>query len=355
MPQIIDEKVDRLRLEKKMSIQKFAPYLNKILNAPNSQQQCQIITGWVEADTADFQACLERVAQNYFETDHVGVIEYLDCAKLYFMHRDQILNEWSRRLAIKFRKTNKFNAPATLTFILIYKPYKSSVDISIIKKITPEAVPSFPEVDTEDDRDFNGNGRSNNRLYRRPSGPETPEASLYSETSRSQRPPVFNIRPEFINMDSNSYNRRRGNSNSYQSRSPYGPRSNFPMDRSEHSNSRGQESSLEPGEVRGRAPQISKNRAPMQGGGQPNPFYLEYLKNKSNNPTLATSPIAQKYFGASPNRSYQSQSYSSQQGYGSRGQGGSQYQQPQSQGFNRGQVGFSYQKPAYQNVYKKQW
>mmetsp|Transcript_60166 Transcript_60166/g.69724 ORF Transcript_60166/g.69724 Transcript_60166/m.69724 type:complete len:137 (+) Transcript_60166:1-411(+) len=78
------------------------------------------------------------------------------------------------------------------------------------------------------------------------------------------------------------------------------PRSN------EHSNSRGRfnESSLEPGEVRSQQQPFRQSRTQNpQGGGQPNPFYLEYLKKKNKDSALSRSPIAQRYLGASPNSS----------------------------------------------------
>ena len=127
----IPEINDPLVVQGRMTLQKFTPLFNKILNAIDSEEHL-VISGWVVAQTADYQASCERIAQNLAHAHSIGVAKYLDNAKIFFMHRDQIPIQWEKIFHLESKMARKISQYALLTFVLVYKP---------IKVITPSTMP----------------------------------------------------------------------------------------------------------------------------------------------------------------------------------------------------------------------
>ena len=440
VPQIIDGEYDTVRIQERISEKKFAGYIEGLLEIYDPAQDF-LVTGWIEADNRNAQAQCEQLAENFFKTQSVGLTKYLDCAKIFFVHKGQIPSEWARRLGFRVQRMHRSGPMTSLAFILIYQPAKSSINASRLQKIVPEPISTLQEYSQADEVEDYGRGRQLNRQL---SGPQTPdilserplsrgasqsmmdvEPSYQSESRpRSFKAPTFVLQPEFMNMDSNAQSNtfqsaqdsrrsrqseQRGrvpafpqgmqdpyNEGMYEEEVNYGenfqqqqqynqPRSfsrGFSREQS-NENSRGSNrQSFHKWQNQGTYKKFTENPRPQPvrnvptvrtptkspSANEPNPFYLEYLKNKSRSQALGSSPIAQKYLGRSPNVGNQQNFQRS--GYSSQNVGGGNFnkyqtsQNPSSQRFSRPQNenrgGFVYSnlmnKPYSQNYPpKKQW
>ena len=326
------------------------------------------------------------MAQSFLQTEFVGLTKYLNCAKIFFIHKEQIPNEWIQRLGFQVQKIYRSGPISSLAFVLIYQPSKSNVDVSRLQKISPEPISAIHEPSkTHNKTQIRETSQSidstrGHQFNRQQSGPRTPDIlsnyepqqlsrnpsqSLGDQEPRSFKPPTFNIRDEFMDMDTDAQNlHHQGNSRGSQSRDNsrrswqpaneqqraadvmqeegqemynedlyeeemrYGqgpqPRHNQPThfgrsrEQSQDSRSFSNQERRQPNKWQNqeqypRYPENNRQRAPVERnfaptraaqGNQPNPFYLEYLKSKSSSQALSSSPIAQKFLSRSPNPSY---------------------------------------------------
>ena len=131
-----DERNDLLKAQGKMANERFESYMEEFRKQYNPKSHC-VIAGWVEAETVAQQNACNKQSQDFLSESSTGMARYLDCAKLFFIHKNQMPIEWARKLDFKIRKIKDSAYSPSLAFILIYQPEKSSVDVSILKKIVP--------------------------------------------------------------------------------------------------------------------------------------------------------------------------------------------------------------------------
>lgn len=120
-----------------MSIKRFDAYMNEFLSYYEENKHF-VISGWIEAETVTHQDSCERIAQDFLAESSAGLTKYLDCAKLFFFHKDQMPMDWSRKLDFKIKKVNPSIKPPSLAFILMYQPSKAAEDVSLLPKIIPQ-------------------------------------------------------------------------------------------------------------------------------------------------------------------------------------------------------------------------
>ena len=201
MPRIVTDFDGSLKIHGYITVDKCEGYLNELLQAFDTTGT-YAINGWIEDERGSYRANCQNIAQDLLNRGSVGMTKYLDCAKIFFMHRDQIPSQWSQRFVFKTRKVH-FSSPfPRLAFILIYQPAKSSIDASMIDKIIPDII--TPQDSGYSDsqyqnkqRDFRGNTYSN------PIGGRNDRYVNVRQPVVNVRQPVVNIKPEFMNMDSN--------------------------------------------------------------------------------------------------------------------------------------------------------
>lgn len=227
--------------------EKFDKYFSGFLDTFNPEQEV-VVSGWIEAEETGDQASCQRIAQDYLVQNTVGLSKFLQCVTIYFLHKDEMMSKWAKRLNFSTRGIQKSAIEATLCFVFIYKPFKSPSDPARLKKVQPVPIPSYPQPvvhksssnrSRRSSHEFNLNdeispttqAKSNfaQKLisHNNPQGkisPITP-ANQQRHVSRTKpgvtsKPPVFNILPEFINMDSDGYassHRQESNSNTFSS------------------------------------------------------------------------------------------------------------------------------------------
>lgn len=200
LPQIVTDYDGSFKILGYLSADKCDTYLNDLLMADMSGTTA--INGWIEDERGgNYQSNCQLIAQELLNRGSVGMTKYLDCAKIFFMHRDQIPSQWSQRFGFRTKKVRANSPFPRLAFILIYQPAKSSMDVSLLDKIVPQIIQPFQDFQHSSQqfqgqqRDFQGQQRDFRGGY------NTQREERYESP---RQPPVVNIKPEFLNMDSNS-------------------------------------------------------------------------------------------------------------------------------------------------------
>ena len=191
IPQIIDERSDILRIQGKLSLQKFEAYMREFSNLFNEKDQF-IIAGWIEADSLPHQQSCERIANDFLQDNSVGITRYLDCAKIFFIHKDQMPAEWVQKLDFRIQKVEQSVNPPSLAFVLIFQPAKASFDTSLLKRIVPEPQKPYQEPIrnsqfAEEQKSHNPRQRSNRGLSDLVTGDEPILGGAY------KKEPTFNF------------------------------------------------------------------------------------------------------------------------------------------------------------------
>ena len=145
IPLILDDRSNLLKVQGKMSTQRFEGYMDEFM-AIFDVKNHYVIAGWVEAESSSQQDICDQMAQEFLRESSIRMIRYLDCAKLFFIHKNQMPFEWTRKLDFKICKVRPSAFPPSLAFILIYQPSKSTVDFTKLKKINPQIQTPFQEL-----------------------------------------------------------------------------------------------------------------------------------------------------------------------------------------------------------------
>lgn len=154
IPLIVDEKSNLLKVQGKMSTQRFEGYMDEFLRIFDSRNH-HVIAGWIEAETSNQQDACDQIAHEFLREASIGMIRYLDCAKLFFIHKNQMPFEWTKKLDFKIRKVKQSVYPPSLAFILIYQPSKSTIDVSKLKKINPQLQTPYQELYNSTQSNYN--------------------------------------------------------------------------------------------------------------------------------------------------------------------------------------------------------
>ena len=139
IPQLVEDKHVTLKITAKISLDKFKSYMNKALNAKESKEEKEekMISGWVESHISVYQSVCDRISAEFLDTGKVGMIEYNESSKIFFMHRTQFPLEWRTQVGLEVKNIQKFSNPS-LYFIIYHRPYRLQ---HMVNSIAPEVIP----------------------------------------------------------------------------------------------------------------------------------------------------------------------------------------------------------------------
>jgi len=125
-----------LKIAGKISLDRFRAYINKSLNTWEKKGE-KIISGWVESHIPLYQAACDKIAQDLADISKVGVLEYNESSKIFFLNRQHFPRDWERPLGLNIRKT-QFQSNPSLCYILYHKPAKLTKQV---QSISAEVIP----------------------------------------------------------------------------------------------------------------------------------------------------------------------------------------------------------------------
>ena len=132
-----------------------------------------IVSGWIESHISIYHNVFEKYGRELLNSSKVGMTKYMNCSKIYFLHKDQMRPEWYERLNFKIEKIQK-NSQPNLYFIIMYKPEKAK---GLIKTLDPDIVISF----------FQGKNTANDLLIENHSSVKFNDPLLNSPVSMDTR------------------------------------------------------------------------------------------------------------------------------------------------------------------------
>lgn len=138
IPQIADKGYSELKMEGRISQTRFEGYLGQTFSQWEKKIE-KVIAGWVESSISIYQSRCEQMARELLEAKKVSMSSYHESSKIFFLHRDQMPDEWRIKLNFGVKKLKK-NSDPSLCFIIIHKPYKLK---AAVKSIDPEIVSTF--------------------------------------------------------------------------------------------------------------------------------------------------------------------------------------------------------------------
>ena len=126
----------------RISVNRFQAYINKALNGWEGKGE-KIISGWVESFISMYQHICDHIATDLSKEGKVGVIEYHESSKIFFLHKNDFPVEWNSPLGLNVKKTQG-NSNPSLYFIVYHKPAKLTKNV---RSISPELIPVFDNRD----------------------------------------------------------------------------------------------------------------------------------------------------------------------------------------------------------------
>lgn len=180
-----------MRIKGYITADRFTTYLNDVMDEIE-EDLYYAISGWIDSESDSQKTNLDLLAQDLLSSNSVGMIKYLDSAKIFFLHKKQILEKWTHKLGFEVRSLKRSTPLSMLAFVLIYEPSKANGQE--FKKLTPKSVATY-QGSTRPAQVFSSDTSGKNKNL---------EALIGASQNDNFRAPVVNIRPEFMNMDSNS-------------------------------------------------------------------------------------------------------------------------------------------------------
>lgn len=193
IPEIVTEHDKSLKIKGYTPMERFTMYLNDVLDEGD---QNIAVSGWIDSEDDNQRKNLDLLAQDLLSSNSVGMIKYLDSAKIFFLHKNQILSKWTQPLGFEVKSLKRSSTSASLAFVLIYEPSKARSQIEELRKITPRSITPFQGA-TQSKAQTTAQSRS--------------AGGLSSQIDDLLKPPTVNIKPEFLNMDSNSAHGEKNN------------------------------------------------------------------------------------------------------------------------------------------------
>lgn len=139
IPQLVEDKHVALKISGRTSFDKFRSYLNRVLNTGEKNTNMKIMSGWIESHLSVYQNTCDQISRDFLENNKVGMIEYNESSKIFFLHKNQFPVEWRSQLGLDVKRTQKSYTPS-LYFIIYHQPDKL---VRRVKSIAPEVVYSL--------------------------------------------------------------------------------------------------------------------------------------------------------------------------------------------------------------------
>jgi len=138
VPQLGDDmdKHCSLKISGKISLDRFKAYINKSLNNWEKKGE-KMLSGWVESHIPHYQSTCDKIAQELWTIGKVGVIEYNESSKIFFLNRHHFPANWERPLGLSIKKI-QMNSNPSLCYIIYHKPSKLT---KRVQAIAPEVIP----------------------------------------------------------------------------------------------------------------------------------------------------------------------------------------------------------------------